>query len=149
MADSIPSMITAGMKVAMKSRDKPRLATLRMVRAGIIEAEKSGKEYSDADYQGMLRKMVKQRIDAAETYVKGGRQDMADAELYEVSVIEEFLPKLADEGQTLTWVKEAIATSGATSPGDMGRVMGALMKAHKGEIDGSLARGIVSAELSS
>jgi uncharacterized protein len=148
MSESIPTMITAGMKAAMKARDKPRLATLRMVRAGVIEAEKSGKEYSEADYQGMLRKMVKQRIDAADTYTKGGRQDMADAELYEVSVIEEFLPQLADESQTRAWVKEAIATSGATSPGDMGRVMGALMKAHKGEIDGGLARGIVSSELS-
>ena len=148
MSESIPTMITAGMKTAMKSRDKPRLTTLRMVRAGIIEADKSGKEYSEADYQGMLRKMVKQRIDAAVTYTQGGRQDMADAELYEVTVIEEFLPKLADESQTLTWVKEAISTSGAKGPGDMGRVMGALMKAHKGEIDGGIARGLVSSELS-
>ena len=148
MSESIPAMITAGMKVAMRARDKPRLATLRMVRAGIIEADKSGKEFSEADYQGMLRKMVKQRVDAAQTYTQGGRQDMADAELYEVSVIEEFLPKLADENQTLAWVREAIITSGATSPGDMGKVMGALMKSHKGEIDGGLARGIVSSELS-
>ena len=91
--------------------------------------------------------MVKQRVDAAATYRQGGREDLAEKEEGEMKVIAEFLPQLADEATTRKWVDEAIAASGATSMREMGKAMGALMKAHKGEVDGKLARQLIQAAL--
>ena len=145
---SIADRITSEMKTAMRAKDKERLQALRMIRAGVIEAAKSGKgEVTDDTVLALLRKLSKQRKLAADTYVSGGRQDLADVELAELAVIEEFLPSLADEAQTLVWVQEAIAASGATAPNQMGKAMGALMKAHKGEVDGGLARKLLMAQL--
>ena len=145
---SLVERVNAELKSAMKAKQKERTGALRMIRAGIIEAQKAGKgEVTDEVVVAMLRKMVKQRKDAAEQYVKGGRQDLADSELAEIVVIDEFLPKLADEAQTEAWVDEAIAASGATSKKEFGKAMGALMKAHKGEVDGGLARKLFMAKL--
>jgi uncharacterized protein YqeY len=74
------------------------------------------------------------------TAVWRGREELAEQERLELAIIEGLLPQLADEATTLGWVREAIAASGATSPRDMGKAMGALMKAHKSDIDGALAR---------
>ncbi|MCP4809829.1 MAG: GatB/YqeY domain-containing protein [Proteobacteria bacterium] len=146
---SIADRITADMKTAMRAKDKERLQAIRMIRAGIIEAAKAGKgDVTDDDVLKLLRKLSKQRKDAAETYVTGGRQDLADIELAELDVINEYLPKLADEAQTLVWVDEAIAASGATAPNHLGKAMGALMKAHKADIDGGLARKLLQQQLS-
>lgn len=146
---SIAERVTDEMKTAMRAKQKERLGALRMIRAGIIEQEKSGKgEANDANVITLLRKLAKQRVDAAETYDNAGRDDLASAERAELLVIEEFLPQLADEAQTLAWVKEAVASSGATAPNDLGRAMGALMKVHKGEVDGGLARKLLMQELS-
>lgn len=146
---SIADRITADMKTAMRAKDKERLQALRMIRAGVIEAAKAGKgEVTDADVLKLLRKLAKQRKDAADTYVQGGRQDLADAELAELAIIDGYLPTLADEAQTRAWVKEAIAASGASEPGHLGKAMGALMKAHKADIDGGLARKLLQQELS-
>ncbi|MEO0600502.1 MAG: GatB/YqeY domain-containing protein, partial [Myxococcota bacterium] len=76
-------------------------------------------------------------------YEEGGRDDLVAQEKAELAVIETFLPSLADEATTRAWVEEAIAKTGASAPGDMGKVMGALMGAHKGELDGGLANRIV------
>ena len=149
MSEGIPARVNAELKAAMKAKQKERLGTLRMIRAAVIEGEKSGREMSDADYHTMFRKLVKQRQEAAKAYRDGGREELAVAELAEVEVISEFLPSLADADKTREWVREAIASTGASGPGDMGRVMGALMKAHKAELDGNLARGIVVEELKS
>lgn len=145
---ALVDQITQEMKTAMKAKDKERLAAIRLIRARIIELSKEGGEFGDADVVKALRSMVKQRKDAAQQYVDGGRPELAETELYEVSVIEDFLPKLADEATTQKWVQEAIASSGASSPKDMGRAMGALMKAHKDEVDGGLARKLLSTALS-
>lgn len=146
---SIADRITADMKTAMRAKDKERLQAIRMIRAGIIEAAKAGKgDVTDDVVLKLLRKLSKQRKDAAETYVQGGRQDLADVELAELDVINEYLPQLADEAQTLVWVDEAIAASGATAPNHLGKAMGALMKAHKADIDGGLARKLLQQQLS-
>ena len=79
--------------------------------------------------------------------MKAGRSDRADAERAERAVIESFLPKLADEATTRAWVDAAIAESGATSAKDLGKVMGALMKAHKADVDGNLARRLAAERL--
>lgn len=147
MSASIPGRIVDDMKAAMRAKDKPRLGALRMLRAAMIEAEKSGKDLTDDVAVTILRKLRKQRIDAADSYTKGGRDDLAQAELAEATIIDEYLPQLADEAQTLAWVRDAIAASGATAPNQLGMAMGALMRAHKGRIDGGLARRLLAAEL--
>jgi len=148
LATTLSTEISQALKASMLAKDKARTGALRMVRAALLEAEKSGKSLDDAGAQAILRRLVKQRQDAAEQYVAAKRQDLADAELAEVTVIDEFLPKLADEDTTRAWVAEAVAKTGATEMRELGKVMGALMGAHKGEMDGGLARRLVQEALS-
>lgn len=142
---SIADDVTAQMKAAMKAKDQRRLATLRSMRTAFLnEMKKDGSDsVSDEVCEGLLRKLEKQRKESIEAFDKGGRPEMADAERAELAVIQEFLPSLADEAQTRSWVEAAITQSGAQGPSDMGKAMGALMKAHKAEIDGNIARTIV------
>lgn len=127
---------------AMKARAAERVAALRGIRAAFLNEMKkdNAKTLADETCVEVLRRLAKQRRESIEAFAAAGRPDRADAERAELAVIEEFLPKLADEEVTRAWVREAIAASGAAAPGDVGRVMGALMKAHKGEVDGQLAR---------
>jgi hypothetical protein len=92
----------------------------------------------------VLRRLEKQRLESIEAFERGGREDRAEEERAELGVVREFLPSLAGADQTRAWVAEAIAATGASRPGDVGRVMGAVMKAHKGEVDGTLAREIAA-----
>ncbi len=142
---AIVDEISAQMKTAMKAKDKPRLTALRGIRAGLIEAMKADGSDSLSDEQAIavMRRLAKQRADSAGEYRKAGREDLATVEDAEKAVIDEFLPKLADEATTRAWVQEAIAATGASALSDMGRVMGKLMGAHKGDIDGKLANRIV------
>ena len=139
---SIETDVSAQMTAAMRARDKPRLSALRGIRAAFqVKTKADGSDsVSDADAIAVLRRLAKQRNESIEAFAGAGRPDRADAERAELRVIEEFLPALADEAQTRTWVEEAIAASGATEARDVGRVMGAVMKAHKGDVDGGLAR---------
>jgi uncharacterized protein YqeY len=142
---SISDDVTSQMKDAMRAKDALRLSTLRSMRAVFLnEMKKDGSDtISDAVCETLLRKLEKQRKESIEAFTKGGREEMANAERAELAVIQEFLPQLADEAKTRQWVEAAIAETGAASAKEMGKVMGALMKAHKTEIDGNLARGIV------
>ena len=149
MANALSGQVSQALKEAMLAKDKARTGALRMIRAALLEAEKSGKDVNEAAAQAILRRLVKQRQDAADQYAQAGRQELADAELAEIVVIEAFLPKLADEDTTRQWVQDAIAKTGATEMKELGRVMGALMGAHKGEMDGALARRLVQEALSS
>jgi uncharacterized protein YqeY len=143
--------VTSQMKDAMRAKDTLRLATLRSMRTAFLnEMKKDGSDsVSDAVCETLLRKLEKQRKESIEAFSKGGREEMAEAERAELAVIQEFLPQLADEAQTRAWVEAAIAETGASEPKEMGKVMGALMKAHKGDLDGNLARGIVQELLAS
>jgi uncharacterized protein len=127
---------------AMKARDAERVAALRGIRAAFLNEMKkdNAKTLSDETSVEVLRRLAKQRRESIEAFAAAGRDDRAEAERAELAVIEEFLPQLADEATTRGWVQEAIAATGAAAPGDVGKVMGALMKAHKGEVDGQLAR---------
>ena len=147
---SIVEDVTTQMKQAMKAKEQRRLATLRSMRTAFLnEMKKDGAEtISDEVAEGLMRKLEKQRKESIEAFEKGGRQEMADAEREELAVIQEFLPQLADEAQTRAWVEEAMAATGATEKKEMGKVMGALMKAHKAEIDGNIARKVVQELLS-
>ena len=133
---------TAQMKDAMKAKDAARLAALRNIRAAFLtEMKKDGSEtLEDAVAIGVLRRLAKQRQESIEAFTQANRPERVAEERAELGVIEEFLPRLADEATTRGWVEAAIATSGAKSPKELGKVMGALMKAHKGDVDGDLAR---------
>jgi hypothetical protein len=133
---------TAQMKDAMKAKDAARLAALRNIRAAFLtEMKKDGSEtLGDAVAIGVLRRLAKQRQESIEAFTQANRPERVAEERAELGVIEEFLPRLADEATTRGWVEAAIAASGAQSPKELGKVMGALMKAHKGDVDGDLAR---------
>ncbi len=142
---SIAEDVTSQMKAAMKAKEALRLSTLRSMRTVFLnEMKKDGSDsVSDEVCQTLLRKLEKQRKESIEAFTKGDRPEMAENERAELAVIQEFLPQLADEAQTRAWVEATIAQTGAAGAKEMGKVMGALMKAHKTEIDGTLARGIV------
>jgi uncharacterized protein YqeY len=142
---SIVDHVSSELKAAMKARDKLRTTALRGIRAALIEELKSGRgdEVGDDRALELIRRLAKQRKESIDAYEAGGREDLAEAERAELAVLEEFLPKLADEAQTRAWVQEAIEAAGATGLGDIGKVMGRLMGAHKGELDGGLANRLV------
>jgi len=141
--------VTTQMKAAMRAKAADDLRALRGIRAAFIEEmKKDGRDsLSDDAAVTTLRRLAKQRKDSMQTYTDAGRQDLADVEAAELLIIDTFLPQLADATQTQAWVDEAVAQTGATSMRDMGKVMGALMKAHRGDIDGGVAKKLVQAAL--
>ena len=144
--------IKAATITAMKSGDKETTATLRLAQAAIknrdIEARVGGAPADDdALVTEVLQKMIKQRRESVELYQKGGRQELADAELAEIAVIERFLPQQMSEAEATAAI-DAIATEiGATSVKDMGRVMATLKERHAGQMDMSKASALVKARL--
>jgi uncharacterized protein YqeY len=143
-AMSIVQDVSQQIKDAMKARDKIRTTALRSIRALLLnEMKKDGSDdLSEDTCIAILRRLEKQRGESIEAFANAGREEQAEAERGELAVIRGFLPSLADEETTRGYVREAISQTGAAQPGDVGRVMGALMKAHKGEIDGGLAKKI-------
>jgi uncharacterized protein YqeY len=141
--------VSREMTSALRSKSSERLAALRNIRAALlVEMKKdNSKTLADEVSVNVLRRLEKQRRESIEAFEQAGRADRAAAERAELAVVQEFLPKLADEARTRAWVEEAIAATGASKPGDVGKVMGALMKAHKGDVDGNLARRIASERL--
>jgi hypothetical protein len=137
--------ITNDMKDAMRAREEVRVRALKNIRAAFIEALKvdGSQTLSDDKALAVLRSIAKKRIEAITQYVDGGREDLADDERAELTVIEGYLPKLADEATVRAWVADAIAAVGATGPKDMGKVMGKLNGEHKGEFDGGLGSSVV------
>jgi len=145
---TLVDLVSERMKQAMLAKDAARTSGYRMIRAAFIELSKDGKgELTEERCAEALRRVKKQREDSIAEYVKAGREDLAEQERVELSLVDDLLPKLADEATTRGWVKEAIAASGATGPKEMGKAMGQLMKAHKSDIDAGLARRILEEEL--
>ncbi|CAB9515871.1 Yqey-like protein [Seminavis robusta] len=144
---AIVDEVTEQMKVAMKAKDTVKLGTIRLVRSAFANAAIGLKVDALSDDQAVdvLRKMAKMRAESIDMYNKGGATDRAEAEQAELDVLNQWLPSLADEDQTREWVLEAIEQAGDNS--NIGKVMGALMKAHKGEVDGSLAQKVVKEEV--
>ena len=142
----IVEQVSEQMKAAQKARDAAQLSALRNVRAALLnEMKKDGSTtLDDAVATAVLRRLAKQREESIEAFDKAGRTDRADAERAEKAVIDAFLPRLADEATTRSWVQAAIAETGAASARDLGRVMGALMKAHRDDVDGKRAREIAA-----
>jgi uncharacterized protein YqeY len=142
---SIFDEITSQMKDALKSKDSLRLSALRNIRASFLHEMKkdNSKELADEICVQILRRLEKQRKESIAAFEQGGRDEQAAAERSELSIVQEFLPSLADEETTRAWVKEAVEAVGASSPKDIGSVMGKLMGSHKGEVDGALANRIL------
>ena len=138
--------VSAQMNEARKAKDEARLGALQGIRAAFLNELKkdNSSTLTDEACVALLRKLEKQRQESIDAFTNVGRADRADAERAELRVIQTFLPQLADEATTRRWVEEAIAASGAASQKEIGKVMGALMKAHKGEMDGNVARRIAS-----
>lgn len=141
--------VSAALTAAQKAKDAPRVAALRNIRAGFLVEQKKDNSptLGDDACVAVLRRLEKQRHESIDAFEKAGRPERVAEERAELAVVESFLPSLADETTTRAWVDEAIAASGASKPSDVGRVMGALMKAHKGEVDGTLARRLASDRL--
>jgi len=145
--------ITTGLKTAMKTQDKPRLATLRLINAAIkdkeiaMRGEGGDDAVSDAEVLGILGKMVKQRRESARAYEEGGRFDLAEREQGEVLIIEEYLPRKLSEDEVAAAVDKAISSTEASSIRDMGKVMGALKAKYTGQIDFAAVGPLVKARL--
>jgi uncharacterized protein YqeY len=140
--------INNGMREAMKSQDKLRTSTLRLVNAAIknadIEARTAGKQpLTDDEVMGLMQKLIKQRQEAVELYAKGGRQELADQERGEIKIIQGFLPQQMGEPEMKAAIAEVIKQEGATSVKDMGKVMAALKSAYAGRMDFGKASGVV------
>ncbi|OBV11863.1 GatB/YqeY domain-containing protein [Erythrobacter dokdonensis] len=145
--------IKAATIAAMKAGEKDRTAALRQISAKIkdrdIEERTSGKNIPDDELVvSVLQKMAKQRRESIEMYEGGGRQELADKEKAELSVIEEFLPQMMDEAATRAAIEAIKAETGASSMKDMGTVMAELKARHGAVLDGKLASGLVKAALS-
>ena len=124
-------------KVAMKQRDKARVAVLRMVNAEIkrVEVDQRGVELDDNGVLDVLNRMLKQRKDALQQFADAGRQDLAEQEQFEIDVIGIFMPSQLSEDELAALVAATIAELGASSMQDMGKVMGALREPLKGRAD--------------
>lgn len=138
--------ISEDIKHAMKARDKVRLETLRNIKKVFLEAKTApgaNDQLPDDKALKLLQKLAKQGRESAETFQKANRNDLAEGELAQVSVIEEYLPKPLSEIEIEQKVKEIIAQTGAQSMKDMGRVMGVASKQMAGRADGGAISAIV------
>jgi uncharacterized protein YqeY len=139
--------INDAVKVAMKSQDKLRLSTLRLMNAGIknadIEARTAAGPLTDDDVLGLLQKMIKQRQESAALYDQGGRQELADQERGEIEIIREFMPQQMSEAEAKAAIAGVITETGAQGMKDMGKVMAALKLAYAGKMDFGKASGLV------
>ena len=131
--------VSEDIKNAMKAKDKVALETLRNVKKCFLEAKTApgaNDTLTDADALKIMQKLVKQGKDSAGVYAGQGRQDLADAELAQVAVIERYLPKQMSAEELENVLKEIIAEVGATGPKDMGKVMGVASKRLAGKAEG-------------
>lgn len=133
---TLKATILEAVKTAMKSQDKEKLATLRMLTAAIKQREVDERiELDDTEVLAVINKMVKQRRESITQYVAGNRQDLADKEEQELQLLVTFLPAQLSEDEILVHVKAAIAETGATSAKDMGKVMAILKPKLQGQAD--------------
>ena len=145
--------VNAALKEAMKAKEADRLSTLRLINAAIkdrdIEARGGGSDEGVGDdvVLGILGKMVKQRQESAKVYEEGGRLELAEKELSEIKIIEDFLPRQLSDDEVAKQIDAAIADVGADSIRDMGKVRGVLKGKYTGQMDFGKAGPMVKAKL--
>jgi len=145
---SMKTQLTDAMKDAMRARDKPRLSAIRLMLSEVKRIEVDERiEISDERLIAILDKMIKQRRDSITQYEAAGRQELADIEIGEISVIQEFLPVALTEDEISAMITAAIIAIGAESMRDMGKVMGILKPQIQGRADGGAVSGLVKSAL--
>lgn len=147
---SLTERINNDIKEAMKAKDPARLGALRAIKAQLLlaaTAQGSAGETGDDEGIKMLQKQVKQRKDSAAIFMDQGRQDLADPELAEAAIIEQYLPKQLTEDELRPLIEAIIAKAGATGIQDLGKVMGVASKELAGKADGKSISSVVKALL--
>lgn len=141
--------VSRAMTEAMKAKDAQRLSALRMLKAALMNREaERGRTLDDTEARQVVSTLVKQRRDSIEQFTKGGRQDLADKETAEVAILESYLPAAVDASELEQAVDSAIASTGATSAKDMGKVMKAVMAGLAGKtVDGKVVNELVRRKL--
>ena len=140
--------ITEDMKAAMRARDAARLSAIRLLLAAMKQREVDERiELADADILGIIEKMLKQRRDSVTQYEAGGRQDLADVEKFEISVLSGYMPQQLAEAEIAAEVDTAIAAAGAKGRQDMGKVMALLKPRLAGRADMTSVSALVKAKL--
>ena len=148
---NLEQKITADIKTAMLAKDEVSLRSLRAIKAAIIlakTAEGAKGELKEEDEVKLLQKLVKQRKDSLEIFTQQNRSDLAQKESDEIAVIEKFLPAQMGEEELRGVIQEIISATGASSPADMGKVMGVATKQLAGKAEGKVISAMVKALLS-
>lgn len=149
MSTTLKERIQSDVKSAMKSGDKARLGTLRLISAAIKQREVDERiELDDAAVPAVLDKMLKQRRESIAQYEKGGRQDLADIERAEIEVLQDFLPLPLGETELAALIDAALRQTGASAIGDMGKVMAILKPQLQGRADLAAVSKTIRARLS-
>jgi uncharacterized protein YqeY len=145
---SLKEQITEDMKTAMRTKDTARLGTIRLLQAAMKQKEVDERiELDDATVIAIVDKLIKQRKDSVAAYESANRQDLADIERNEMKVLEVYLPQRLSAEEITAAVQAIVAQVGATGPGDMGKVMGAVKSQLAGKADMGLVSAAVKAAL--
>jgi uncharacterized protein YqeY len=145
---SLKTRITEDMKTAMKARESARLSAIRLLLAAIKQKEVDGRsELDDAAILAVIEKLTKQRKDSVSQYEAAGRQELADAEKFEITVLAAYLPEKMSAADTSAAVAAAIAETGANGPADMGKLMAILKPRLAGKADMAEVSRLVKAAL--
>ena len=147
--EGLRQRIESDMKTAMRAKDKERLGTIRLILAAIKQKEIDERiTLTDTDILAVLDKMIKQRRDSITQFQQAGRQELADKENAEVTVIQEYMPEAMGESEVDAIIAEAITTVGASSPQDIGKIMGLIKPKLQGRVDMGLVSRKVKEKLS-
>ena len=148
MANSIKSLLEEAVKNSMRDRNKEKTSTLRMAISEIKKEEIDKRiELSDEEIIKILQRMIKQRKESISQFEQAGREELADKENSEILILQDFLPEQMSEEEIKVYVDQAIIESGASTPQDMGKVMGALKSKLKGNVDMGIVSKLVKESL--
>jgi uncharacterized protein YqeY len=145
---SLKQQITEDMKAAMRAKETARLGAIRLLLAAMKQREVDERiELTDADVVAIIEKMLKQRRDSITQYGAANRQDLVDVEEFEVTVLQGYMPQQLSEAEIASAIAEAIASTGAAGPQDMGKVMGVVKPKLAGRADMGKVSGLIKAQL--
>jgi hypothetical protein len=148
-AMSLKQQITEDMKTAMRAKETARLGAIRLLLSAMKQREVDERiELTDADIVAIIEKMLKQRRDSISQYEAANRQDLADVEKFEVTVLQTYMPQQLSEAEIISAINEVISATGAIGPQDMGKVMGAIKSKLAGRADMGKVSGLIKAQLS-
>ena len=147
---SLKARINDDVKTAMRGGDARRRDALRLLLSALKQREvDERRELADADVVAVIEKMIKQRRESIVQFEKGGRQDLAQNEQFEVGIFQAYMPQALSDAEIETAIAQAVAATGAKTPSDMGKVMGVLKGKLAGQADMSKVSGLVKTKLAS